>query len=238
VLPQSRRARRGQSIVEYLLIVVLVSLTVVFAINQYGATIRSKIDCATEVLSALVSGSKSSGTPGCGGQFAAARTPASLPEPAGVPIEAAGRPAIEAPPAAPPPLPAHPAAAKPPALPPLPPQVASKPDQVGETAPIAKPVAPSPALRPQPIAPDPPPRALEPPSDPESAAPVPPPQPPTPVPSPPAVESPTPEPQLPQPTAVPTPKLPCEPGFTLDREHNLCIMKLPTGCYTCHAPSF
>jgi len=134
VASQAHRARRGQGIVEYLLIVVLVSLTVVFAINRYGATMRTKVDCATGVLAALVSGGKSSATPGCAEQVAAARA-APSPIPAGAPIgAAAGGPAIPPPPAA---------------LPP--PQVGLKTDPGRETAPTG----PLPALPPQRPAPPP-----------------------------------------------------------------------------------
>jgi hypothetical protein len=60
-----------------------------------------------------------------------------------------------------------------------------------------------------------------------------------PAPEPPLPPSPPPpEPPPPESTAAPTPRLPCEPGFALDVQFNLCVMKLPTGCYSCHAPTF
>ena len=64
-MPEKSRVQLGQSITEYIIIVSLVGLTVLFAVNRYGRAVYNKVECMTEAVGSVTVVAEG-GTKGCG----------------------------------------------------------------------------------------------------------------------------------------------------------------------------
>lgn len=102
--PGARAGGRGQGVVEYVLVALVIGLIALFAVSRFGEGTSSRYDCSSKTPgTAKISGGESPVQPGCDEQQEAAAQPPPPPDPPAPELPPAP-PFVAAPPPPPPPL--------------------------------------------------------------------------------------------------------------------------------------